>query len=61
MAQVTGSDCPSFAEAVIVDDIGTALPPAGTALVIELARGRRITIFPAASPVLAAVALEALR
>ena len=61
MAQVTGSDCPSFAEAVIVDDHGAALPPAGAALVIELARGRRITVFPSASPALAAAALKALR
>jgi transposase len=61
VAPVTGSDCSGFAEAVIVDADSAALPPAGAALVIELARGRRITIFPAASPALAAAALKALR
>lgn len=53
--------CPGFAEAVIVDDHTAATPVAGAALVIELARGRRITIFPSASPALAAAALKALR
>lgn len=52
---------PSFAEAVIVDDHTAPTPVAGAALVIELARGRRITIFPSASPALAAAALKALR
>lgn len=62
VAPVSGSEgCPGFAEAVIVDDQSAAMPPAGAALVIELARGRRITIFPLASSALAAAALKALR
>ncbi len=62
VAPVSGDEgCPGFAEAVIVDDHSAALPAAGAALVIELARGRRITIFPSASPALAAAALKALR
>ena len=61
LAPVTGSDCSGFAEAVIVDDRGAALPPACAALVIELARSRRITIFPSASPALATSVLKALR
>ncbi len=62
VAPVTGSDgCPGFAEAVIVDDQSAAMTDIGAALVIELARGRRVTIFPSASPALAAAALKALR
>lgn len=62
VASATGSEgCPGFAEAVIVEDHGAVAPPPGAALVIELARGRRITIFPSASPALAAAALKALR
>jgi transposase len=57
----TSAGCPGFAEAVIVDDHCAAVPASGAALVIELARGRRITIFPSASPALAAAALKALR
>jgi transposase len=61
VAPVTSSEgCPGFAEAVIVGD-DSAMPDIGAALVIELARGRRITIFPSASPALAAAALKALR
>jgi transposase len=62
VAPVSRSDgCPGFAEAVIVDDQSAAVPAVAAALVIELARGRRITIFPSASPALAAAALKALR
>jgi transposase len=62
VAPVIGSEgCPGFAEAVIVDDHLAAMPDIGAALVIELARGRRITIFPSASPALAAAVLKALR
>ncbi len=62
VAPVSGSEgCPGFAEAVIVDDNSPAAPAAGAALVIDLPRGRRITIFPSATPALAAAALKALR
>ncbi len=61
VAPVSGSEgCPGFAEAVIVSD-DSAMPDMGAALVIELPRGRRVTIFPSASPALAAAALKALR
>ena len=62
VAPVSGGEgCPGFAEAVIVDDHSAAMPAAGAALVIELAQGRRITIFASASPALAAAALKALQ
>ncbi len=52
---------PDFAEAVVIN--GGDTPPSGAsaAIVIDLPRGRRITIFPSASPALAAAALKALR
>ncbi len=52
---------PDFAEAVVIN--GGDTPPSGSsaAIVIDLPGGRRITIFPSASPALAAAALKALR
>lgn len=61
-APASGSEgCPSFAEAVIVGGDTPAMPVSSAAIVIDLPRGRRITIFPSASPALAAAALKALR
>ena len=48
-----------FAEAVMVEDGGGQ--PACSAMVIDLARGRRVSIFASASPALVAAALKALR
>ena len=54
-------DRPGFAEAVVVEDGDRAVPVSGAAIVVDLPRGQRITIFPSASPALAAAALKALR
>jgi transposase len=50
-----------FAEAVVINGGDPPLSGSSAAIVIDLPRGRRITIFPSASPALAAVALKALR
>ena len=50
-----------FAEAVVINGGDTSLSNSSAAIVIDLPRGRRITIFPSASPALAAAALKALR
>ena len=50
-----------FAEAVMIGGADSPLSGSGAAIVIDLPRGRRITIFPSASPALAAAALKALR
>jgi transposase len=52
---------PGFAEAMVIEDRDSEAPVSGAVIVIDLPRGRRITIFPSASPALAAVALKALR
>ena len=52
---------PDFVEAVLVTDgrtDGTDLSPA---IVIDLARGRRVSVFPSASPTVVTAALKALR
>lgn len=50
-----------FAKAVVINGGDATLPVSDAAIVIDLPRGRRITIFPSASPALAAAALKALR
>jgi transposase len=52
---------PGFAEAVVINGGDPPLSGSSAAIVIDLPRGRRITIFPSASPALAAAALKALR
>ena len=52
---------PGFAEAVVINGGDPPLSCANAAIVVDLPRGRRITIFPSASPALAAAALKALR
>ena len=56
-----GGHGPGFAEAVVINGGDSPLPCPSAAIVIDLPRGRRITIFPSASPALAAAALKALR
>jgi len=51
---------PSFAEALVING-GDPASGSGAAIVVDLPRGRRITIFASASPALAAAALKALR
>ncbi len=50
-----------FAEAIVVADPDAPRSGSGPALVVDLGRGRRMTIFPGASAVLVAAALKALR
>lgn len=52
---------PDFAEAVLISGADSLPSATGAALVIGLGRGRRVTVFPSASPALAAAALKALR
>ena len=52
---------PSFAEAVVVEDEGSARPGLQPAMIVELARGKRVSIFASASPAQVASALKALR
>ena len=52
---------PDFAEALVIDGGHRPLTGAAAAIIVDLPRGRRITIFPSASPALAAAALKALR
>lgn len=52
---------PGFAEAMVIEDRNRAAPVSGAAVVVDLPQGRRITIFPSASPALATAALKALR
>ena len=50
-----------FAEAVLVPDAEPVTPCATPAIVIDLERGTRVSIFASASPALAVAALKALR
>ncbi len=57
------AEAPDFAEAVVIADrdCPVPVPVPGPAIVVDLPRGRRVTIFPSASPALATAALKALR
>lgn len=52
---------PGFAAAVMIGDVDVAPSGLQPAIVIDLARGKRISIFASASPALVASALKALR
>ncbi len=52
---------PGFAEAVVVAGSPAERPIALPAIIVELARGGRVSIFASAPPALAAAALKALR
>ena len=52
---------PGFAEAVVVAGDGAEPPIEPPAIVIEMARGSRVSIFASAPPALTAAALKALR
>lgn len=52
---------PGFAAAVMIEDAEGAHAGGQPAIVIDLARGKRISIFASASPALVASALKALR
>lgn len=51
---------PGFAEAVVVED-GRSARPDLPAIIVDLARGRRVSVFGSASPALMAAVLKALR
>ena len=50
-----------FAATVMIEDADAARPGLQPAIVIDLARGKRLSIFTSASPALVASALKALR
>lgn len=50
-----------FAEATIVDDGANVPTQCAPAMILELGRGRRVSIFASASPALVGAALKALR
>ena len=52
---------PGFAEAVMIADAGAVRPGLHPAIVVDLARGKRMSIFASASPAVVAAALKALR
>lgn len=51
----------SFAEAVVVEGEGSARPGLQPTMIVELARGRQVSIFASASPAQVASVLKALR
>ncbi|GIW05122.1 MAG: transposase [Erythrobacter sp.] len=61
--EATSVDLPAagFAEAVMVEDDAASRTGAAPAIVIDLVRGKRVSIFTAASPAQVAAALKALR
>ena len=52
---------PVFAEAVMDEDAAAAGAAEHPAMIIDLPRGKRLSIYPAASPALVAAALKAFR
>jgi transposase len=52
---------PGFAEAVVIAGDGAEPAITPPAIIVELARGSRVSIFASAPPALAAAALKALR
>ena len=52
---------PGFAEAVMIADAGLGAPGMHPAMIVDLARGKRVSIFASASPTMVAAALKALR
>jgi transposase len=56
----TELSAPQFAEAMMAHETGLAQPSLSPAIVIDLARGNRVSIFTSASPALVAAALRAL-
>lgn len=52
---------PGFAEAVMIGGADFTSTVSGAAIVVDLPRGRRVTIFPLALPALTTAVLKALR
>ena len=51
----------TFAEAVVVDEDAGASAGTAPAMVIDLARGKRVSVFPSASPAQVVAVLKTLR
>ena len=62
-AEVEASEpaVPAFAEAVVVDEDTGSCAGAAPAMVIDLARGKRVSVFPSASPAQMVAVLKTLR
>lgn len=58
---VTELSAPQFAEATMAQEAGSGQPGLVPAIVVDLARGNRVSIFASASPTLVAAALRVLR
>lgn len=52
---------PAFAEAVVIDEDAGRCAGTAPARVIDLARGKRVSVFPSASPAQVVAVLKALR
>lgn len=57
----TGAGEPHYAEVTMVEDTAPGRTDAVAAIVIDLARGKRVSIFPSSSPAQVTAALKALR
>lgn len=60
-AEASEPPVPAFAEAVVVDEDTGSCAGAAPAMVIDLARGKRVSVFPSASPAQVVAVLKALR
>lgn len=60
-AEASEPPVPAFAEAVVVDEGAGSCAGAAPAMVIDLARGKRVSVFPSASPAHVVAVLKALR
>lgn len=58
---VAGLSAPQFAEAMVGQEAGSTRPGLVPAIVVDLARGNRVSIFASASPTQVAAALRVLR
>lgn len=58
---MTELESPQFVEAMMSQEPDAARSSFGPAIVVDLARGNRVSIFPSASPALVAAALRVLR
>lgn len=60
-AEPSEPSVPAFAEAVVLDDGAAGCAGVAPAMVVDLARGKRVSVFPSASPAQVIAALKALR
>jgi len=60
-AEPSEPSAPTFAEAVVVDEDAGRCAGTAPAMVIDLARSKRVSVFPSASPAQVVAALKALR